>query len=220
MWQWQTMLASAVGSAVPLVGIYVFFFKQVIEAKNAKLEFLETQVEHLTKQRSAEIIQENRSLIEEVQARVKEKQEIEERAARQEKELRQKIDTAAEELKAINAKLVDSHKEVIPREVWKRDVSANTQAGLLAGRISLIKARQWLRGLAGEHMDDPILRSLEYYIEKESDNLSTLQEKVSNDAFLTPQDLNLSDGEFARIRTEGEEVRKVLLGKKQEASSA
>ena len=220
MWQWQTMLASAVGAAVPLIGIYVFFFKQVIEAKNAKIELLETHVEHLNKQRSPEILQENRSLIEEVRARAKEKQEIEESIARKERELQQKIEAAAEELKILNAKFVNSGKEVISQELWKRDVMLNTVGGLLIGRISLLKTVQWLRGVAGEQPVDGILTSLEDYIEKEDANLGTLLEKVRSGAFLTPQDFNLSDGEFSRIRTEAEEVRKRILDERQAAPSA
>src|ERR1017187_9159309 len=75
MLPWNTLLASAMGAAVPLIPIYIFGFRQTLGAKDAVIESLREQVKGLERERVAVILEEEQVLLKDIQSRAEEKKE-------------------------------------------------------------------------------------------------------------------------------------------------
>jgi hypothetical protein len=69
------LIASAVGAGAAVVPLYLFGFRQIIDAKTALNERLQEQIKWLERERAATVIAEKVILVEEIERRAKEKQE-------------------------------------------------------------------------------------------------------------------------------------------------
>jgi hypothetical protein len=73
MWPWHTMLASAVGAAIPLVPVYIFGFRRIVASKEATIEQLKSRIEQLKAECAPTVITEKKALIDDIEARAKQK---------------------------------------------------------------------------------------------------------------------------------------------------
>jgi hypothetical protein len=212
MWPWQTMLASAVGAAIPLGAIYVFGFRQVIAAKDARIDVLKDQVERLKGDTAPTVILERKALIEEIEARAQEKERIEadtqkevDRITAEIGELSKKI---REELRPQVATLRDGATRVA--DLAQEKILTNTQVGILTGRMSLTKTLYWLNGLT-EGISDPVARSLETFVRGEMRWLDELRSKVRDEAHvLTLEDIPFSQERMNDLKEQARAERTVF----------
>jgi hypothetical protein len=194
MWPWQTILASAVGAAIPLIPIYLLGFKQIIAGKDTTIEQLKGQVERLESEQVVEVIREKQLLIEDVKARAKEKQEIEAETQRQIDEITVKIQGNNVALQTLHTKLLTVSDDVSER------ISTSSQLGVLIGQMSLIKTLYWFQGLF-ETTSDPILKSLVKFVKNEAGLLGELQLKLRDGKYiLKVEDVQAEQQKMSELR--------------------
>jgi hypothetical protein len=199
MWSWQTVVEAAVGAAVPLVPIYIFGFRQIIESKDAQIDALKQQNEHLQKEVVAEVIREKLILVEDVKARAKEKVESEEATQKE-------VDRITGELQSLAAQ-----RKVLDAAVETR-LSIRAQLGVLTGLASLVRARAWLSGLA--ERGDLTSRSMNSFLDREMGDLRKLLAELREDSdVLTVHDVHLSADITKQLREEAMAEKKALIEK-------
>ncbi len=212
MWSWQSVLEAAVGAAIASFPVYVFFFRQIVDAKNAQIELLKDRIGRLESERVTEVITEKNVLLDEVRAQAKEKQEFEAELRREADKLGELLST---QIAGSSAAIQDLHNKIMElADVARERIATNTQVGLLAGRISLIRTHYWWNGFTGG-LKDPVAKRLGEFIRSEIERLQTLQLKVRNDGiFLTKADVEVSQEMMNELREEARSERKALNSRK------
>lgn len=209
MWSWQTVVEAAVGAAVPVVPIYVLFFRQVVESKNAQIEALKDRIDNLESERVVEVIREKQLLVEELRTQARERKELEAEIEREVGKISALVRTQV--LEEVGVKVKEVHEKILELgNVAKERISTNTQVGILTGRISLTRISYWLNGLTGK-VDDPVTKSLDRFMRREMDWLEGLRLKVRNEGYiLTMEDVDISQETLNELREQARTERKAL----------
>jgi hypothetical protein len=204
MWPWHTVLASAVGAAIPLIPVYIFGFRQIVASKEATIEQLKGRIEQLKAECAPTVISEKRTLIDDIEARAKESAEAEETMRRAIKT----VQDCAAALKAMDSQVLETTAKAsaIPELVKKR-TSTGSQLGVLMGVKSLIKVRYWWHGLALD-MTEPIAKKLDVFIEQEVSNLLELRSRICDVHVLTAEEIAFAQEEMNRLRDQARAERK------------
>jgi hypothetical protein len=199
------MLASAVGAALPLIAIYVFGFRQIIAAKDARIEVLKEQIERLKEDVAPSVLLEKKTLVAEIEVRAQERKRID---AEAQKEV-DNITAILEELH--NRVTVELHPLIVKAgDVARAQISANTQLGILAGRISLTKTLYWLHGLI-EDRSDPVIKSLNVFLMGEIKWLDDLRLKIRGENhILTLEDIPFSPESMNELREQARAERRAF----------
>ena len=206
MWPWHTVLASAVGAAIPLIPVYIFGFRQIVASKEATIEQLKGRIEQLKAECAPTVISEKRTLIDDIEARAKESAEAEETMRRATKT----VEDCAAALKAMDSQVLETtaKAQAIP-DLVKKKTSTGSQLGVLMGVKGLIKVRYWWHGLALD-MTDPIAKKLDVFIEQEISNLLELRLRICDDHVLTAEQIVFAQEEMNRLRDLARAERKEI----------
>jgi hypothetical protein len=216
MWPWQTVVASAVGAAIPFVPIYLFGFRQVIAGKDATIEHLKGRVEQLKAECAPTVILEKKALIEELETRAKESAEAEDAITR----VTQNLEHVSATVKVLTSQVQERTATVgtIP-ELVKRKTSNGTQIGVLMGLRSLMKVRYWWHGMSLD-VTDPIAKMLDEFVAQECNYLTDLRERIRDGHVLKVEEFTAVQEDMNRLLAQGRAQREELLSKVSSAIAA
>lgn len=218
MWPWQTMLASAVGAAVPLIPVYIFGFRQIVASKEATIEQLTDRIEQLKAECAPTVVVEKRSLIADLEARAKEKAEAEEVI----KQMVKNVEDSESTIKALNAQVLENRAQILETTakvgtipgLVKEKISGGSRLGVLTGVKSLMRVRYWWHGLALDR-NDPIAEKLDAFIEREVSGVMELQIRIRDGHVLTTEDFAFAQEEMNHLRDQARSERKALESREQ-----